>query len=161
MVWDEVTKMLTQPEMVLSGLKAKQLATDELPVLERELDDVKRQIDQIEVRKSRVVRVFELDGDEELLKKELTFLNKEKSVLLESKLQFEKKIELAGQVDIDIENLVKYCEKLSHNTNALCFDDKRWVIDALNIKVMIDGCDVAIQGDIPIAENAFVSTSSK
>jgi hypothetical protein len=57
-------------------------------------------------------------------------------------------------------DIEKACELVVRNLGNLSFEEKRLVLDALKIKVLIDGDDVAIQGSIPVPVPSVATTTS-
>ena len=81
---------------------------------------------------------------------------------MQRKIRASKDVEKPHLVETDL-NLIHLanffsaqCQKLSF----LCahFENKRLALEALNVKVWIDGDNVTLEGAIPIANSAIVST---
>jgi len=50
---------------------------------------------------------------------------------------------------LDYENLEKVCQLYSDNLKNLSFEEKRFTLEALQIKVLIDNEKVKVEGAIP------------
>jgi hypothetical protein len=59
---------------------------------------------------------------------------------------------------MDIQGIREACELVSKNLTEISFENKRLALEALNIKVWIDGENIRIEGPIPISEGVIVTT---
>ena len=59
---------------------------------------------------------------------------------------------------MDIQGIREACELVSKNLTEISFENKRLALEALNIKVGIDGENIRIEGPIPISEGVIVTT---
>jgi len=160
MVWQQVEKILSQPELVLTELQRKEQEAKESSFLETDLERVKTQLANREKQKSRVWRAFELTGDEETFRRDIAMLDKEIKTLEEGVLQFEKRIKQREQAHIGVEGVKQACELIGRNLRNLSFQDKRLALEALRIKVWIDDSTVTIEGVIPIPEGQVATMPS-
>ena len=71
-------------------------------------------------------------------------------VLQEEKAKLDKQIEASKHLEANIDNIKAACELVSKNLKTLSFEEKRSVLEALAIKVWVDGQFVTIEGAIPI-----------
>jgi len=107
-------------------------------------------------QKCRIWRAFELTGDEETFKRDIALVEEEIRAFQESKAQLQSQIEASKHFQLNVDNVKAACELVNKNLKTLSFDEKRSVLEALAIKVWVDGQFVTIGGNIPI-----VSTSSR
>lgn len=68
--------------------------------------------------------------------------------------------EASRQCKLDLEEIDKFCELVKQNLGGLTYENKRIALEALGIKVWIDGSDVSIEGAIPVQDVSVVSTPS-
>ena len=58
-----------------------------------------------------------------------------------------------------MECIGRFCELVRQNLGDFTFDDKRLALEALRIKVWVDGNEINIEGAIPVAGDDIVSTT--
>jgi len=160
MVWQQVEKILSQPELVLAELQRKEQEAKESSLSETNLQRVKAQLANREKQKSRVWRAFELTGDEETFRRNIAMLDKEIKTLEEEALQLEDRISKREQAHISVEGLKQACELIGKNLRNASFEDKRLALEALRIKVWVDDANVTIEGVISIPEGQIAPMPS-
>ena len=80
---------------------------------------------------------------------------------LEAQAQnLKERIELSNQYRLNIDNLKEACALVADNINSLSFEQKRFALEVLQVRVMIDGDNIALHGAVPIEELSIVSTQS-
>ena len=70
-------------------------------------------------------------------------------------------MEQAKQAEVDVEAIERFCELVRQNLGDFTFEDKRLALEALQIKVLVDGNNINIEGAIPIAEDGIESTTRR
>jgi len=60
------------------------------------------------------------------------------------------KIEFIGQTEANIQSIKEYCEIARNNLGCLSFSEKRKALEALNIRVIVNGEQLRLEGTIPI-----------
>ena len=158
-VWEQIETVLTKPELVLAEIQRKQESADDVGVLERNLDRVNAQLTNREKQKARVWKAFELTGDEETFKQSVAQLQREVEALRLEKLRLEQAIEANEEFKPDLQDIKKACELVRQNLKGLSPEDKRQAIEALQVKVWIDGNAVEIEGAIPVTDLSIASRS--
>lgn len=73
----------------------------------------------------------------------------------------EKQIENSEYLRFNAEGIEKTCAALSGKIKNLDFEDKRLALEALQIRVFIDGDSINITGAIPVDVSRTVNTPSK
>ena len=58
-----------------------------------------------------------------------------------------------------MESIERFCELVRQNLGDFTFDDKRLALEALQIKVIVDGDSVNIEGAIPVGRDDIESTT--
>ena len=60
------------------------------------------------------------------------------------------RIETSKTLVVDVQRINDYFNKVRGNISDFTFEDKQLALEALNIKVHIDGDDIEIQGVVPV-----------
>ena len=60
---------------------------------------------------------------------------------------------------MDMSNIERFCEKARQNLQNFNYEDKRLALEALQVKIWIDGEAIEISGAIPISEGDIVTTT--
>ena len=159
-VWSRLEELLAQPELVLAELRSRQQEVKEAGHWERDLERVNTQLANRDKQKQRIWKAFEITGDEDRFRRDIAELTQEIKALEEERLHLTKQIEAARQSYVDEEAIGRVCEMVISRLRTLTFEDRRMVLDALQIKVWVDGDNLTIAGSIPIQEGAIASTPS-
>jgi hypothetical protein len=149
LVWAEVEKILNQPELILSELQRKE-QEQEAHTWQKELEMVIAQLDNRKHQKQRIWYAYEITGDEETFRRDIAKVEKELQDRQKRKGELEAIIESSQQLILNADDLKRTCEMISKNLKQLDFREKRLTLQALQIRVLIDGVWVTIQGAIPM-----------
>ena len=90
---------------------------------------------------------------EELVIKENLKINNDRAVLLQRKAELEAKIEQTQQTAVDMNNIKLACEMVSQKLGSLTYENKRLVLEALDIKVWIKHNELTMEGSIPMPDD--------
>ncbi|MCL0102907.1 recombinase family protein [Dehalococcoidia bacterium] len=159
LVWTEIEKVLSQPEMVFQELERRRVEQKTNP-WERDLERITIQLENRQKQKRRVWKAFEITGDEETFRKDITLLQEEVQALEKEKVELKNRIEGNEQFEFDIDNLKKACELVVSNLKGLGFEEKRLTLQALQIRVLVDGDCITIQGAVPLQVGQVVNAES-
>jgi len=160
LVWREVERTLSEPELVLAELQRKEEEAKEGGFLEANLQRIKAQLANRERQKLRTWRAFEITGDEGAFRRNIAILDEEIKTLGEEAVQLGKRIIMREQAHVSVEGLRQACELIGKNLRNASFEDKRLALQALRIKVWIDDASVSIEGAISIPESQVAPTPS-
>jgi site-specific DNA recombinase len=160
-VWERIATLLSQPELVLAEIQRQRQELKESSLLEKNLERIETQLTHRDKQKHRIWRAFEITGDEESFQRDIALVLQETKSLEEEKLGLIKQIETAQECHLDEEAVKRACQLIAGNVKTLTFEDKRLALEALQIKVWIDGDNVTVEGCIPIREGAIASTPSR
>ena len=149
LVWAEVEKILNQPELILSELQRKE-QEQEAHTWQKELEMVIAQLDNRKHQKQRIWYAYEITGDEETFRRDIAKVEKELQDRQKRKGELEAIIESSQQLILSADDLKRACEIISNNLKQLDFKEKRLTLQALQIRVLIDGVWVTVQGAIPM-----------
>lgn len=152
LIWGQIEAILAKPELVVTELKRRQQESSEVAVVERNVQRVEGQLANREKQKARAWKAFEITGDEETFKVNIAQLEEEITALKEEQERLQKRIEAGNRFGLNIQDLERACELVKRNVKGLSYEEKRLTLEALQIKVWIDGDDVAIEGAIPLAK---------
>jgi len=159
-VWAEVDKVLTHPESVVYYLEHLQSKNDP-SFLRVELDRVACLIENRQKQKDRINKAFQITGDEATFRRDITLVTKEIQDLEREYSNLEVQLTQTSQLDLDIENLRSACELVKHNLKNLSFEEKRFALRALKVRVLVDGDTVSMQGWIPPEVGQAVTIESR
>ncbi|MBI4303013.1 MAG: recombinase family protein [Chloroflexi bacterium] len=164
-VWGQIERLLFKPEVILEELRRKEeeaaAAGQQRAYWQNEIHSLERQLISVEKQKDRAWKAFELTGDEERFKEDIAKCDENKKVLLEHKTRLELNMKTYEQSQADIEGIKKACDLVKSNLGDLNFLDKRLTLEALQIRVLVDGDKVDIEGAIPLNLGAFESSASR
>ena len=127
---------------------------------ETELEKIDTQVRNLRKRDSRLLRAYEFGWDEELVKREKAVLDAEMRAFEKKRIQLERSIEASRQCNLDLGEVNKFCELVRQNFAGFTYENKRLALEALQIKVCIDGSDISIEGAIPVPDVSVVPTPS-
>ncbi len=159
LVWAEVEKVLNQPEIILSELDRAREGHDE-GVLENELDRINTVLGNRNRQKDRIWRAFAITGDEVKFKKEISAIDRDIKEHEIKKSDTEKRIAANEHLVLNAESIEETCIALSRKIKSLDFNDKRLAIQALQIRVLVDGDSITINGAIPVDVSRTANTAS-
>lgn len=159
-IWMEVERVLSQPELVFSEFERRQ-EEDKVSSWQSELDRVICLLENRHKQKDRINRAFRITGDEQTFRQDIALISREIEHLERERLNLERRLDLSNQVGPDIGNLKAACDLVKSNLKTLSFEEKRLALSALRLRVLIDGNSVAIQGAIPLAVGQAVTSESE
>ena len=152
LVWKQIKDVLSKPELVMAEIQRRQKEASDVTNVERDLERVETQIANREKQRTRTWKAFAITGDEETFKTSIAGLGEEIRMLQQEKERLQEWISASSQYTLSVEDIKKACVSVKRNVKGLGFEDKRLALEALQIKVLIDGDDISIEGAIPIAE---------
>ena len=98
--------------------------------------------------------------DDEMILQERDDIYTERDRLLKERGSLQERIDLANSLEVDAAKIAHTCEVVRNNLGSLTIEDKRLALEALDIKVLLDGHNVNIQGTVPIDSETFVTHPS-
>ncbi len=160
-VWQQIETMLAKPEIVLTALEIRANEAKQIEPLQSRLEQIEPQLENRQKQKERIWRAFELTGDEGTFKQDIERLAREITSLENEKLELEHKIESHQQYEIDEKRIREACQLFSANLKDLTYEEKRFALEALQIRVLVDGEPLKLEGVISLGEQTIVSSASK
>ncbi|MBA7546150.1 hypothetical protein ES705_38533 [subsurface metagenome] len=88
-------------------------------------------------------------------------INEQRDVLKQRRIELETRIEQARQTEVNFESIARFCELVRQNLGEFTFEDKRLALEALQLKVWVDGNNINIEGAIPVAGDDIVSATPR
>jgi len=134
-VWLKLTEVLKKPEVVLSELRRRR--EQAVPFLAKDITRIERELESCRNQQKRLLKLYQhSEIDETMIVQQTRSLQiKEKGLLEEmARLQSQQaSIRELGDVDGKV---LEYCRRVSQNLDSLTFEEKRLLLDALEIKVV-------------------------
>lgn len=158
-VWEQVEKVLTQPELVFSQVE-DQRAKQHTSLWERDLQTTALQLRNREKQKERTWKAFEITGDEETFRRDIAALDKSIQELRQERTRLEAQLQASRELNPDMSDIKKACELVAMNLHTLSYEDKRLALGALQVKVLADGDAITMKGVIPIPMGVSAATPS-
>lgn len=148
-VWNRIKEALLDPELILAEL-ARQQENSNHPALTDALDLVEERLKRLKDREVRMVRLYSYgEIDDALLEEEVKAIKRERKTLDDERRRLNQRIEQARALG-DYEASVRaYCALVSKNIESFDFEDQRLALEAMQVRVLIHGSGIAVEGAIP------------
>ena len=98
--------------------------------------------------------------DENSLKKDVERLNDETRALEGGKAELEQNIDSYQNYEIDAIRVKEACKLYMDNLKNMTCEDKRLALEALQIKTVVEGDKIVVNGIIPMASLEILSSAS-
>ncbi len=161
LVWQQIETLLTQPEMVLAGLKTRMDEANEVSYIERELLDIDRRFKSLDKEQQQLLQWALKGFPEETVVAENKRINGQRDLLKQRKSELDARLEQARETEVNMESIERFCEVVRQNLGEFTFEDKRLALEALSIKVWVDGNNLEIEGAIPIPRDDIQSITAR
>lgn len=156
-VWEEVEKILSKPDLVLQELLRRQEESKRCEYWENELKQAQAKLNALRKREQRLVRAITYGLEDEVVKAEKAAIDSERETLLAEKVYLENQLKLSQECQVDVEGVKRFCKTVNQNLASFGYEDKRLALEALQLKVVVGKDGLSIRGMVP----AIVSTASK
>ncbi len=160
-IWQELETKLSKPDTVLKALEIQANEAKQMEPLQSRLEQIETQLENRQKQKERIWRAFELTGDEDTFKQDIERLTREITSLENEMLELGHKIQSYEQYEIDAERIKEACQLFSTNLKGLTYEEKRFALEALQIRVLVDGESLKLEGVISLGEPTIVSSASR
>ena len=155
LVWAEVRKALSSPEAVWGALQRRQEALSP-ERLESQLQEAKRDLERLKKQEQNLIYLYRVgEYDEKLLEVETKRLKEAQRQAISRYEELRDQQLRISRLAEQMESIETYCEWATQNLENLDFDQKRLVLEALDIQVVVDGKDVMIRGFLPVGSPSF------
>lgn len=147
-VWTEIERYLTEPELIISELERQRQETSQLDVFATELQQIERQLKAVDQEQHQLLQWAIKGFPESQVETENKRLNKARETLISRKKELEAQIKACQDAVINVPNLEAFVERIRAGITNLDFAGKRLALDMLNIMVWLDGENIEITGII-------------
>ena len=158
LIWQEVEKLLCQPDLVLAELERQRTEVNDKSFLEEELGQVNRRLKALDREQDQLLQWALKGFPEESVIRENEKINRQRADLKKRRGELETRINQARKAEVDIEGIERFCELVRQNLKDFTFEDKRLALEALQTEIWVDGDTITVLGSIPIIEGDIVST---
>jgi site-specific DNA recombinase len=150
-VWDEVKKVIENPEVILASIKGRRDNHNNGNKIEDELAAAKKKMESYNEREQRLISLFEFDG---ITREDLADrINKVKAERQEAEKLLAQLISIKAQT-IDIGSLEselnEFCRKVRESLDNCSFLNKRLALDTLQVQVIATPEKIDIQMTVPL-----------
>jgi len=153
-VWEQVCRILEQPEVVLAELRRRKEKA--VPFLDRDIAKVQQEIRSTNDQERRLVRLYQYGQiDDEFILKQVSQLKQKRENLENELARLQQQKASIHEIERAEEKVLEYCYRVRRNLRTLNFEEKRHLLDALSIKVIVYKDKVELQGAIP----SYVTTA--
>ncbi len=147
-VWTEIERYLSEPELIISELERQRQETSQLDVFETELQQIERQLRAVDQEQHQLLQWAIKGFPESQVETENKRLNKARETLIARKKELEARIKACQDTIINVPNLEAFIKQIQAGVANLDFEGKRLALDMLNIIVWLDGENIEITGII-------------
>ncbi len=158
LVWKRIEELLTKPEIIEAWLEAKQSELNKPDTTSEERETILLQLRHLEKEKDRIWKAFEITGDEAKFATEIKGIMGSVEELEYRKSELERRIEASQHEEVDIQGVRRFCELAKENLSSFSFEEKRLALEALRIRVLVNGTTITVEGAIPIPDRDIAST---
>ena len=162
-VWREVQKVITNPEIILAELEKQNQQADQAAIdhYENEIKGLIRELRSVDRDQQRLLQWAMAGFPEEQVISENKRYNARREALVMRKAELEQQIVAAKQAEINLENLEQFISLVRDRAGNLDHESKRLALDALQIGVTIDGNEIRITGNVPITAERIALHQSR
>lgn len=157
-IWDQVSNLLANPEFVLSALEKMKSEPHQADFFENELSTITRRLQDLDKEQERLLQWALKGFPEQTVMNENEKINQARVDLKERRTELEKKIADAKKNAVDFQGVERFCKLAGEKVMAFTYEDKRLALEALQIRIVVDGDKISLHGAIPMAEGNIAST---
>jgi site-specific DNA recombinase len=157
LVWTQIEHILADPSIIVAEIEKQRQCVGDVSHLQIELNQVEHRLKAIDREQAQLLQWAIKDFPEDMINTENKKLNAGRESLKAQKTELEQKIKASQEAAIMLPKLEQYVELVRERLSNPDFETKRMAIEALDIKVWIDGYNVEVSGVIPISDYAIVT----
>jgi site-specific DNA recombinase len=161
MIWAKIEELLSQPDTILGAIRDKEKEASNVKSLEREKELIQNRFQHLDKAKERIYRAYYLTGEEDVFKAGIAEVTTQFNTLQQNKVDIERKLETSQNYELEIEGIKKACQLVKNKLQSITYKDKRLAMEALQIRILVDGSDVRITGTIPLQLQSIESSASR
>ncbi|MFC1944834.1 recombinase zinc beta ribbon domain-containing protein, partial [Chloroflexota bacterium] len=161
-VWQQIKAVLQDPAIFLKELEKRRDSKTQSKHLEDELEVSRKRLDILKETATRAERLYIYTPNKSLedTVAELGRLNAEREEVEANIAELEKHISEIKQLELGEAAILEFCNNASQRIEEFSFEYKRLALEALRIKIWVDGDKISIQGFIPMDNFDYVTQSS-
>ena len=152
-VWESLTKILSHPDILVTGLKRVQKAEANYPDYRKQrLKDIERRLEKLKKAEQRAAELYIYDEamTPQSYKQQVERIRAERERLKEEKEDIERQMQRVVNLK-EIETQIRFLyNDIIPRLETLSFDEKRKIVDLLLDRVVVTGDKVLIEGNIPL-----------
>lgn len=150
-VWAEVAKALENPKIILAGLQQSEDGLNQESFLREELDRLGKRLNALDKEQEQLLGWAMKGFPEDIVMKENEKINRQRTELYRAIQETQKKLEQAKESHIDLEKVEDFCKIASQTLADFGYAEKKLALEALKIKVLIDGNNPPrLEGILPV-----------
>jgi site-specific DNA recombinase len=157
LVWKQIERVLDDPSLIISEIERQRTDADSLSILETEQRHIERQLKAVDRDQAQLLEWAIKGFPEDMVEAENKKLNARREGLNTQKQELERRIKASQDATITMPKLEQFVELVRQRLGNADFETKRMAIEALDIKVWIDGQNVEITGVIPVSDSVIAS----
>jgi site-specific DNA recombinase len=157
MAWHEVESLLSNPTLILNELEQRRAEAGHGDFLEQEILQVTRRLKSLDREQGQLLQWALKGFPEDAIATENEKINQVRNELQNQRAELERRIDEARQREVDMSAIEQFCKSVGQNLASFTYEDKRMALEALQIKVLVDGNNVSMTGAIPIPAGDIVS----
>jgi len=158
-VWAEVERILSKPELIFSEL-GRRRQEDKIGTWQAELSRVLSLLGNRQKQRDRIHKAFHITGDEQVFRRDIAVVTKEIEGLERERKRLEQCLSSSDPAGLDTDRLKVACGLVKSNLKTLSFEEKRLALSALQLRILVDGDNLTLQGAIPLPVGQVVATES-
>lgn len=138
-VWNAIAEMLKNPDIIFIAMQQKQTEMETQVQPDRDfLERCEKMLSKLKTRRERLLKLY-LDGqyDKEWLDKEMAEIEKEETDLAAKADDLRTRIASVEFGRTQIDHIHTFCEAARQGIDLFTFEDKRMVLETLDIKAFV------------------------
>ncbi len=160
MVWAELERYLSDPELIISELEKQRQDANQLGVFETELQQIERQFRAVDREQHQLLQWALKGFPEGQVEIENKRLNKARETLTARRAELQAQIKACQDTIVNIPNLEAFIERVQAGIANLGFEGKRLALDMLGITIWLNGENVEVTGIVEPEKQALRCTSN-
>jgi site-specific DNA recombinase len=157
LVWKQIERILEDPSLIIGEIERQRRDADSLSILETEQRHIERQLKAVDRDQAQLLEWAIKGFPEDMVEAENKKLNARRESLNTRKQELEQRIKVSQEATVTIPKLEQFVQMVRERLAGADFETKRMALEALDIKVWIDGQDVEITGVIPVSDSVIAS----
>lgn len=151
LVWGQVKQVLTQPEVVYQQLVDRRRAGETSEYWLSQLDRIEVRLNALKTQEKRLLKAMTFGFEADMVSTEKHGIDTERLMLQREQASAIKQMELARDQNVELDAVLRFCRRVLGNIEACGPDDKRRLLEMLNIRVVVDPSGIIIRGIVPEA----------